>query len=191
MFPERIETDRLLLERLSRDRVTVDELYDLFASGEADRVFEHLPRSPYETPQEPADALEKAEERWESGDRAEYAVRERENGRLVGTAALMPDWERRTAWLGLLLHPSAWGEGYSGERAEAMLELAFETLDLELVAVSHGEGNGKSRRAVEKYVERFGGSRDALLRNWYPTDDGTSDEVRYTVARAAYLDATG
>ena len=189
MFPEYVGTERLVLERLCRENVGVDELYALFSGQEAGRVFEHLAQSPYRTPREPRDALEKAEERWDAGGRAEYAVREG-GDRLVGTTALVPDWERRTAWLGLILHPDVWGRGYSGERAAALLELAFERLDLELVAVTHDADNEKSRRAIEKYVERFGGSRDALLRNWYPADDGTSDEVRYTITREAYLVAT-
>lgn len=191
MFPERIETERLVLERLCRENLPLDELYELFSGEGAERVFEHLAQSPYRTPKEPEDSLQRAEKKWEQGERAEYAVRERDDDRLVGTTALFTDWERRTGRLGLILHPSAWGRGYSAERAEALTELAFERLDLQLVAVTHGSENEKSRSATEKYMNRFGGGFDCHLRNWYPMDDGTSDERRYTITREQYADATG
>ena len=47
--------------------------------------------------------------------------------------------------------------------------------------VTHEVGNEKSRRAVESYVERFGGRA---------SDSDDPDQRRYTVTRAEYRRAT-
>jgi len=70
------------------------------------------------------------------------------------------------------------------------MALAFSRLDLDLVAVSHHPDNDQSERAIEKYVERFGGRREGLFRNHLTYQDGTVvDEVRYSVSQAEYREA--
>lgn len=76
-----------------------------------------------------------------------------------------------------------WGNGYSGERAAALAALAFDHLDLASLRVGHDPDNDQSRRAVEKYVDRFGGRKDGTVRNEVPFPDGpVRDEVRYSVS---------
>jgi RimJ/RimL family protein N-acetyltransferase len=63
-------------------------------------------------------------------------------------------------------------------------------MDLDLVAVSHHPDNDQTKRAIEKYVERFGGRREGLFRNHLTCQDGTVvDEVRYSVSQAEYREA--
>ncbi|WP_135824281.1 GNAT family N-acetyltransferase [Halorussus ruber] len=194
MFPERIDTDRLLLERLCHENVDSLALYDCFAAGVADEeVFEYVPQEPWQTPKEAHDRIEDAEEGWRDGTAAEYVVRPKDGeeraGEIAGTAHLHCEWERRTGRLGLVLCKPFWGRGYSGERAAALLELAFDRLDLELVTAGYNEGNEKSERAIEKYVERFGGQYDGVLRNWVPMGDEVDDLHRYTVTREQWKQA--
>jgi RimJ/RimL family protein N-acetyltransferase len=108
---------------------------------------------------------------------------------LAGTTNLHFDWDRRSAELGIWLRKPFWGRGYSGERAAALLELAFDLLDLEVVGASHQDGNEQSRRAIEKYVERFGGQYDGLLRNFAPKGDEVRDLHRYTISKEQYQNA--
>ena len=111
-------------------------------------------------------------------------------GAFAGTAGLGVDWEKETAELGIWLRPRFWGRGYSGERADRFLELAFDRLDLAVVAVTHDARNEQSRRAIEKYVERFGGRREGRLRNGGVRQDGTPyDLVRYSVTREEWTTA--
>ena len=85
-----------------------------------------------------------------------------------------------------------WGNGYSGDRAEAMLELAFDRLGLELVAVHVEGGNNRSRRGVETYVEAYGGGYGGLVHNAAVRPDGRIiDHHRYTVTEAQYRDVAG
>ncbi|MFH5799398.1 GNAT family N-acetyltransferase [Haladaptatus sp. CMAA 1911] len=193
LFPERIETERLVLEQLRPENVTARELHDPFSDPEAEGVFEHVPQSPYRSLKKPYDRIRNADERWRDGSAAQYVIRPRDGetnaGELAGEASLFPEWEKRSARLGLILAKRFWGRGYSGERAGALLELAFDRLDLELVTVGHNAGNEKSRRAIEKYVETYGGQHDCLLRNWVPMDAEIADMHRYTITREQYREA--
>ncbi|WP_276282198.1 GNAT family N-acetyltransferase [Halorussus caseinilyticus] len=195
MFPERVETERLLLERLCHGNVDALALYDCFAAGVADEeVFEYVPEEPWHAPKAAHDRIEDAEERWREGRAAEYVVRpadgEDGSGEIAGTTSLFCEWERRTGRLGLVLCKPFWGRGYSGERAAALLELTFDRLDLELATAGHNEGNEKSERAIRKYVERFGGQYDGVLRNWVPMGERVDDLHRYTVTREQWSEAT-
>lgn len=172
MFPERIETERLQLERISHSSIDVFDLHELYRNeDEVEEMFKYWDSSPpHATVKETYDYVDKAERLWDEGDGAKYVIRPKRGedgaGDIAGTTGVYPDWEKRSANLGILLDARFWGRGYSGERADALLSVVFERLDLELVVASHIDGNEQSQRAIEKYVERYGGQYDGLLRNW-------------------------
>lgn len=192
MFPETIQTESLTLRKLGPEHVDVLELYDRFAAGlpGVEDVFEYVPQEPYATVADAQERLDRAVEAWEDDEEANYAVYTADD-ELAGYAGLFLEWERRTGRLGVTLHRDHWGHGYAGECAHALTDLAFDRLDLDLVALGHEEGNDRSKRAIEKYVDRVGGQYDGVLRNWTPVDDEVLDHHRYTVSRAAYEAATG
>jgi RimJ/RimL family protein N-acetyltransferase len=70
------------------------------------------------------------------------------------------------------------------------MELAFDRLDLELATAGYQEGNEKSKRAIEKYVEVCGGQYDGVLRNWVPMGEEIDDLHRYTVTCEQWSEAT-
>ncbi len=198
MFPEEIETERLRFVRLCRENVPTAELYRYMRAGAPHmaEVSEYVMWDPHETPKDTHDYLADVEEQWDDRGQATYAIFPRDDAdpsgddaELAGTTNLHFDWERRSAELGIWLRRPFWGRGYSGERAAAMLELAFDRLDLELVGASHQDGNERSRRAIEKYVGRFGGQHDGVLRNFVPSDDEVRDLHRYTVSKEQYREA--
>ncbi|WP_227374264.1 GNAT family N-acetyltransferase [Haladaptatus halobius] len=189
MFPERIETERLELVRFCREHFDALSLYPYY-SRHSDTVLEeteHLTWKPHAAPKETRDLLADAEESWVDGDGAIYAVVPREEedgaGEFAGVTGLHPEWDEHSALFGLWLRKPYWGRGYSGERAGALMKLAFDRLDLELVSAGYLYSNEKSRRAIEKYVEAHGGQYDGILRNWVPMDDEVRDLHRYTVTR--------
>ncbi|MFW5924307.1 MAG: GNAT family N-acetyltransferase [archaeon] len=187
MFPAAIETGRLRLERLDHEHVDPFELYEVTSATEMAAVWRYTPFDPHETVQDAVEYVDDAVERWQDAESADYAIRPREGeddaGEFAGTAFLNTEWNRRTGRLGIWLAKPFWGRGYSGERASALLALAFDRLDLQVVAVTHSVDNEKSRRAVEKYVDRFGGRREGVLRNFVGDDGYVSDEVRYTISQ--------
>lgn len=194
MFPEQMETDRLRLERIAHGTVDVFALNELYSGGEhADEMFAYWDSSPHATVKETHDYVDEAERLWDEAEGAKYVIRPREGedgaGAIAGTTGLYPDWGKRSANFGVILDEQFWGRGYSGERADALLAVAFERLGLELVVAAHVDGNEKSRRAIEKYVDRYGGRYEGLLRNWHVLPDAVADVHRYTISRDEYLDA--
>jgi ribosomal-protein-alanine N-acetyltransferase len=196
VFPETLTTGRLRFERLCREYVPVDEYYTLVgreANPTVEEELRYIPRGPVETVGAAADRLEEFERRWDARERAEYALRPRDgepgSGDLAGTAGLIFAWDRRLAKLAVRLRKRFWGRGYSGERADALLELAFDSLDLDCVAIPVHAGNERSRRAVESYVDRWNGRHEGLLRNDGARSDGPVDRHRFTVTHEEYDNA--
>jgi len=195
LFPDQLETDRLHLERLSHANVDLTEFYRICSGDDAiEEVTQYMPWDPHETIKETKDFIDTTETNWDDGDRATYLIRpqadEPKAGEIAGTGALGVDWDRRTGSLGVWLRKPFWGRGYSGERAGALMELAFERLDLDFVAVSHHRENDRSQRAIEKYVEKYGGRREGTIRNGLAYQDGrVVDEVRYSIAQDEYAES--
>ena len=194
LFPETIETDRLRLERLGPDTVDPRDYYEVCSSDPGiEDITERMPWEPHDHPKESLDVLERVAEKFADGEAATYGVRPREGedgaGVFAGQTALRVDWDRQVGTLGIWLRKRFWGRGYSGERAAALVALAFDRLDLEVVSVSHEPDNDRSRRAVDRYVDRFGGRREGRIRNRLPFEDGPRDVVRYTISQEAYRDS--
>ena len=206
LFPERVETDRLVLEPLTPEYVDVLAFYRHASrhNPHIEEITEYLTWEPHATPKETLEFLESRAEAWDAGEDASYVVRPKEGAEnsddaggdregadeIAGAAGLHPDWDRRTATLGTWLRKPFWGRGYSGERAAALMEVAFDRLDLAVVAVTHHADNEKSRRSIERYVEAHGGQREGLLRNGGVSPDGPVDVERYTVTRDQWSEAT-
>lgn len=195
MFPDQIETDRLCLKRISHSSIDVFDLYEFYKSNDKNaEIFKYWDSSPHQTLKETYDYVDTAERLWNEAEGAKYIIQPKKGetgtNSIAGTTGLYPDWEKRSADLGILLDKQYWGRGYSGERADALLSVAFDRLDLELVVASHIDGNEQSRRAINKYIERYGGQYDGLLRNWLPLTDTIADIHRYTISRKQYFDAT-
>jgi len=196
VFPATLSTERLRFERLCRENVPLAEYYELVGAEPnptAEAELRYIPREPVETMGGAADRLDEFEEQWEARERAEYALRPREGedgaGELAGTAGLILAWDRSLAKLAVRLRRRFWGRGYSGERADALLALAFDRLDLDCVAVPVHADNDRSKRAVEKYVDRWGGRYEGCFRNDGRRAEGPVDRHRFSITRSAYEDA--
>lgn len=187
LFPDRIETDRLVLEAAGPETVDVHEFYRICSGESVESFTEYLTWDPHPHPKETLEFLEHAAEQHSTGETAQYVVRPTESDAdIAGMAGLTVKWDRRLAEPGIWLRERFWGQGYSGERADALLSLAFERLDLECVAVEVRTGNEQSRRAVEKYVERHGGRHEGLLRHADAWPGGPVDLHRFTITSAEY-----
>ncbi|MFW5939731.1 MAG: GNAT family N-acetyltransferase [Halolamina sp.] len=198
LFPETVETDRLRLVRVDADDAGALDLYEHWRAGasDIDETTAQVSWDPYDNPGRVAETLERAAGRVADGDGPMYLVRPREGeagaGEIAGTAGLFTDWDRQLGVFGVWLRKPFWGRGYSGERADAMLELAFDRLDLGLVRVSHLPENGNSERAITKYVDRHGGRRAGRFRNRLCFEDGSiHDAVTYSISQSEWRDADG
>ncbi|MFC7142436.1 GNAT family N-acetyltransferase [Halosimplex aquaticum] len=217
LFPERIETERLVLEAATTETLDPLDQYEYVREGapHIDEITEYVTWTPHETPKETEEFLEQITEQRENGEGATYAIRPKPGedgearsasedssgdqreprdgaGEFAGFTGISVDWDRQTATFGAWLRKRFWGRGYSGERAAALMEVAFDRLDLEAVVVTVFDGNEKSYKAVSRYIEAHGGHREGLLRNFQVTMDGSVADVhRFTVTAEEYRQATG
>jgi ribosomal-protein-alanine N-acetyltransferase len=191
MFPETVETERLTLRQLSTEYVDAFELYDLFSHrrDDVDDVFAYVPQEPYTSIKEAQEWIERAETEWADSEEAQYAVYTPDE-ELAGYVGLFFEWERRTGRLGVTLGKPYWGNGYASECLRRLTDLAFDRFDLDVVAIGHEEGNDRSRRMIETFVETVGGQYEGRLRNWTPLGDEIADHHRYTVTAQEYRGAT-
>lgn len=186
-FPTRLETERLRLEHLHPDRFDPEELYEHVRAGAPgiEPVTRYVRWEPYDDLQEAVDWVQECGSQFDSGTTATYVVRPMagaSNGEFAGLANIDPDWDRRLGTIGAWFRRECWGQGYFGEVGARFLELAFEDLDLEVVAMTHAPENENSRRAIEKLIERFGGRTEGLIRNDMVMDGEPRDSVRYSIA---------
>ena len=192
MFPASFETERLEFDRFCRDTLGPRDLYDLVSrrNPTIEAETRYLPWNPAETVKDAADRLDAFERQWDERERAEWVMTpkpgEEGSGEVAGSAGIIFEWEKDLALLAVWLREPYWGRGYSGERADALLEIAFEDLDVGVVAVPLHADNDKSYRAVEKYVERHGGRYEGLLRNHAGRYDEPVDHHRFSISREEY-----
>ena len=120
LFPERLETERLHLERLCHDTVDIFEYHEVRSRHEPDieEVTEYLPWNPHGTVKETADYLDALEKEWANGTRAEYLIRPKEGedgaGEIAGSGGLLVDWETRDGQAGDLAPEAVLGAGVLG-----------------------------------------------------------------------------
>ncbi|UIP00154.1 GNAT family N-acetyltransferase [Halobaculum sp. CBA1158] len=193
IFPERIETDRLRFERIGHEATDVFELYDLVRRedwrGEATT---HMPWFRFDTLDDVSGFVDHAEEQWKDRETARYLLRSAdENGDPVGVTAFGPEWDERRAGSGIVLAKEYWGREYGLERASAFVELTFERYDLDAFYTTCARDNEPSRRMIEKYVDRYGGRHEGVLRHHSARPSGTvTDQHRFSIVREEYERAT-
>lgn len=110
------------------------------------------------------------------GTGARLAVDRADDGAFLGWCSLNrwnPDY--RSAALGYCFGEAAWGHGYATEAARALLQWAFDTLDLNRVQAETDTRNAASARVLE----RLGFVREGTLREDCVVDGDVSDSWVY------------
>jgi ribosomal-protein-alanine N-acetyltransferase len=191
LFPHRIETDRLVFERLAHDTVDLFECYEFVTSDEwQGDATEHMPWFRFQRLDELSGFIDQAEQQWANGETARYLLRLQDGGDIIGTTAYGPEWDSRRAGSGIVLSKQYWGNEYGLERASVFIEMTFERYDLDAFYTTCAAENDPSRRMIEKYVEKYGGRHEGLLRQHSPRPSGeVTDQHRFTILRSEYEDA--
>ena len=104
---------------------------------------------------------------------SDWALTDRETGRILGSLGLSPDRRRAEGVLslGYALARESWGRGLATEAARAALGYAFGPLHARLVTVYHFPFNHASRRVIEKCG--FSYWKDILFRTRMGTEEPT------------------
>jgi RimJ/RimL family protein N-acetyltransferase len=154
-----IRTERLLLRPL--DPLTdVDAVHAYQSRPDVCRYIPYEPRSRDEVAQRLADREKNRSTLEEPGQVLWLAVVRRDTGQLIGDVILI--WhsaEHRSGEIGYVLHPDHHGHGFVTEACRALLELAFDGLDLHRVIGRIDERNAASAAVLR----RLGMRQEAVL----------------------------
>jgi len=166
-----LHTPRLRLRPLSS--ADADALFALHSDAVVLRDWDSAPW----TERARADAfLDRCRQIEEEGSGARLAMDRVSDGAFLGWVGLTgynPDY--RSASLGYCLTEAAWGHGYATEAARALLQWAFDTLDLNRVQAEADTRNAASARVLEK----LGFVREGTLREDCVVNGEVSDSWVY------------
>jgi [ribosomal protein S5]-alanine N-acetyltransferase len=116
-IPEKIETDRLLLQRLKYE--DAEEIFYSYASKpEATR---YLAWRTHRTVDDSRAFLRYAMESWNQGTDYSFSIRLKETNKFIGAFGLIHDDGK--IQFGYVLSPSHWGNGYATEACGKMMKL--------------------------------------------------------------------
>ncbi|MFF7249757.1 GNAT family N-acetyltransferase [Embleya sp. NPDC008237] len=116
----------------------------------------------------------------DDGTGARVAIDRASDGAFVGWCGLTAwDENYRSASLGYCLRDAMWGNGFATEAAHALLEWAFDTLDLNRVQAETDTRNAASARVLEK----IGFVREGTLREDCVVNGEVSDSWVFGLLR--------
>ena len=114
----------------------------------------------------------------------QWGIAERQTNAVVGTCTLASlSSEHRRAEVGFALARAMWGRGYISEALPALLDFAFETLDLHRLEADVDPRNERSIRVLE----RLGFEREGYLRERYHVNGELQDAVLYGLLRRDWV----
>ncbi len=123
----------------------------------------------------------------DEGTGARVAIDRASDGAFVGWCGLTNwDPDNRSASLGYCLDPAMWGHGYATEAAHALLQWAFDTLDLNRVQAEADTRNAASGRVLEK----IGFVREGTLREDCVVNGEVSDSWVFGLLRREWRPST-
>ena len=123
----------------------------------------------------------------QEGSGARLAIERAADGQFIGWCSLArwnPDY--RSAAIGYCLDDAAWGSGFATEAIAALLQWAFDTLDLNRVQAETDTRNTASGRVLEK----LGFVREGTLREDCIVDGEVSDSWVYGLLRREWKPRT-
>lgn len=150
----RIDTDRLMLRSpIIDDAVAISPL---LANWD---IVHWLVRVPFPYRYEHAISwIERSIAERKAGVGFPFVIIRRDDNRLIGSVDLSIEEDSSCGMLGYWLGADFWGEGYATEAAKAVVDFAFDRLDLREVNASVLPENERSVRVLEKaglsYVDR-------------------------------------
>lgn len=152
----------LYTEHLILRRIAPTDLSDMFEYASDPEVPRFLPWEPHESTDYTREYLTYLETRLAIGDFFDWAVVERESGKMIGTCGFTRfRYEDDCGEVGYVLNRSVWGKGYAPEALEAVLAFGFNTLMLERIEARFLPENLRSLRVMEK----VGMTKEGYLRS--------------------------
>ena len=175
-----LPTPTLHTSRLRLRPFTRSDAGALFALHSNAHVLRYWDSPPWSEPARADRFLATSRQLAEQGSGARLAIDRATDGVFIGWCGLSrwnPDF--RSASLTYCLDEASWGQGYATEAARALLQWAFETLDLNRVQAEADTRNAASARVLEK----LGFVREGTLREDCVVNGDVSDSWVYGLLR--------
>jgi len=174
-----LETERLLVRPFADT-----DADDLFALNSDAHVLRYWDSPPWTDRASIARFMAGCERMAEEGTGARVAIERTTDGSFVGWCTFNSwDPDFRSASLGFCLTQAAWGQGYATEAARAVLQWAFDALDLNRVQAECDTRNAASARVLEK----LGFVREGTLREDCIVNGVVSDSWVYGLLRRDWV----
>lgn len=155
-MPPRIETERLLLQRLKYE--DAEEIFYAYASKpEATR---YLSWATHESVDDTRLFLKSVIDSWDYGADYSYSIRLKNNV-LIGSIGILHD--NGKVQIGYVISPSHWGKGYTTEALSALLTILRNTKEVYRIGTFVDADNAASIRVLQK----CGMSEEARLEKWF------------------------
>ena len=162
----------LTTEHLILRPMRVSDARDMFDYAKRSDVTTYLLWNPHPTLSYTEDYLRYLQGRYALGEFYDWAVVEKQSGRMIGTCGFTRfDFPHNGGEIGYVLNPEYHGHGYATEAAERVIRFGFEVLELHRIEAKFMQGNEASRRVMDKLGMTFEGfRREAMLvKNGYRT----------------------
>ena len=138
---------------------------DVFDYGSDPEVSKYLTWSYYTGQRDAVRFLSYVIPRYKSGEFSDWALIERETGKMIGTCGFTSfNTAANSAEVGYVLHRAYWGKELAPEALRAVVRFGFEYLGLRRIEARYIVGNERSLRVMEKVGMKFEGVlRDSMF----------------------------
>lgn len=156
-IPEKIETERLVLQRLRYE--DAEEIFYAYASKPEATRFVSWPT--HQSIRDTRDFLRYARVAWTMGMDYSFSVRLKDSFRLVGGFGVIND--NGKIQFGYIFSPTQWGKGFATEATKAVLHILKNQPDIYRIGTFVDAENIASIRVLQK----CGLKEEARLANWF------------------------
>ena len=175
-----LPTPTLRTSRLSLRPFTDADTDAVFALHSNARVLRYWDSPPWKERARAERFIAACRQMEQEGSGARVAIERAADRLFIGWCCLV-EWNQvyRSATLGYCFDEPAWGQGFATEAAGAMLQWAYDTLDLNRVQ----SGADTRNRASERVLEKLGFVREGTLREDCIVNGEVSDDSVYGLLR--------
>jgi len=183
-----LPTPTLPTARLLLRPVTESDADTLFAIHSDAHVLRYWDAPPWTERAQAERFIAASRQMADDGTGARLAIERTADRTCIGWCSLTR-WDpgHRSASMGYCLDDAAWGHGYATEAARALLDWAFDTLDLNRVQAETDTRNLASARVLEK----LGFVREGTLREDCVVNGEISDSWVYGLLRREWRPSSG
>lgn len=170
---KKIETERLIIRPFEKN-----DLLDFYEYCQNPNVGPNAGWKPHKSIEESKNILNK----FINGNDV-MAIEIKTDKKVIGSIGLHKDEKRsieKAKMIGYILSESYWGKGFMTECVKAVINFAFENMELEVLSVFHFSSNERSHRVIEK----CGFKLEGTLRKAFEIYDGRiEDDVCYSIIK--------